>query len=118
MSARPHGLALLYVSSRFSGGPEYHLPRGHPEPHRYLFRIKRPSASPRATPEEVSQVSQVITVPPPASAAQALGMLKSAMGYLAAADATAMDYRFTGKPRLTPPWLGSSQRDVTALPRV
>ena len=24
----------------------------------------------------------------------------------------------TGKPRLTPPWLGSSQRDVTALPRV
>jgi Cupin len=27
-------------------------------------------------------------------------------------------YVFTGKPRLTPPWLGSSQRDVTALPRV
>jgi RND superfamily putative drug exporter len=24
----------------------------------------------------------------------------------------------TGKPRLTPPWLGSSQRDVTTLPRV
>jgi hypothetical protein len=38
-------------------------------------------------PEEVSQVS---TVPPPVSTAQALGMLKSAMGYLAAADATAM----------------------------
>jgi hypothetical protein len=38
-------------------------------------------------PEEVSQVS---TVPPPASTAQALGMLKSAMGYLSAADATAM----------------------------
>ena len=38
-------------------------------------------------PEEVSQVS---TVPPPASTAQALGMLRSAMGYLAAADATAM----------------------------
>jgi RND superfamily putative drug exporter len=27
-------------------------------------------------------------------------------------------YVLTGKPRLTPPWLGSSQRDVTALPRV
>ena len=38
-------------------------------------------------PEEVSQVS---TVPPPVSTAQALGMLKSAMGYLSAADATAM----------------------------
>ena len=38
-------------------------------------------------PEEVSQVS---TVPPPASTAQALSMLKSAMGYLSAADATAM----------------------------
>jgi RND superfamily putative drug exporter len=24
----------------------------------------------------------------------------------------------TGNPRLTPPWLGSSQRDVTTLPRV
>jgi hypothetical protein len=24
----------------------------------------------------------------------------------------------TGKPRLTPPWLGSSQREVTTLPRV
>ena len=35
-------------------------------------------------------MSQVVTVPPPASAAQALGMLQSAMGYLAAADATAM----------------------------
>jgi hypothetical protein len=41
----------------------------------------------RDMPEEVSQVS---TVPPPASTAQALGMLRSAMGYLAAADATAM----------------------------
>ena len=30
------------------------------------------------------------TVPPPVSTAQALGMLRSAMGYLAAADATAM----------------------------
>ena len=30
------------------------------------------------------------TVPPPASTAQALGMLRSAMGYLSAADATAM----------------------------
>jgi hypothetical protein len=38
----------------------------------------------------VSQVSQAVTVPPPASTAQALGMLQSAMGYLAAADATAM----------------------------
>jgi len=28
------------------------------------------------------------------------------------------DYVLTGKPRLTPPWLGSSQRDVTTLPRV
>jgi hypothetical protein len=28
------------------------------------------------------------------------------------------DYLFTGKPRLTPPWLGSSQREVTALPLV
>jgi hypothetical protein len=27
-------------------------------------------------------------------------------------------YLLTGKPRLTPPWLGSSQREVTALPRV
>ena len=27
-------------------------------------------------------------------------------------------YVLTGKPRLTPPWLGSSQRDVTTLPRV
>ena len=27
-------------------------------------------------------------------------------------------YVLTGKPRLTPPWLGSSQREVTALPRV
>ena len=35
-------------------------------------------------------MSQAATVPPPASAAQALGMLQSAMGYLAAADATAM----------------------------
>ena len=35
-------------------------------------------------------MSQPVTVPPPASAAQALGMLRSAMGYLAAADATAM----------------------------
>ena len=35
-------------------------------------------------------MSQAVTVPPPASAAQALGMLQSAMGYLAAADATAM----------------------------
>ena len=41
----------------------------------------------REMPEEVSQVS---TVPPPASTAQALGMLRSAMGYLSAADATAM----------------------------
>jgi hypothetical protein len=38
-------------------------------------------------PEEVSQVS---TVPPPVSTAQALGMLKSAMSYLTAADATTM----------------------------
>jgi Domain of unknown function (DUF222) len=38
-------------------------------------------------PEEVSQVS---LVPPPASTTQALGMLESAMGYLSAADATAM----------------------------
>ena len=30
------------------------------------------------------------TVPPPASVAQALGMLRSAMGYLSAADATAL----------------------------
>ncbi len=35
-------------------------------------------------------MSQAATVPPPASAVQALGMLKSAMGYLAATDATAM----------------------------
>ena len=35
-------------------------------------------------------MSQAVTVPPPASAVQALGMLQSAMGYLAAADATAM----------------------------
>jgi putative drug exporter of the RND superfamily len=27
-------------------------------------------------------------------------------------------YLLTGNPRLTPPWLGSSQREVTALPRV
>ena len=27
-------------------------------------------------------------------------------------------YVLTGKPRFTPPWLGSSQRDVTTLPRV
>jgi RND superfamily putative drug exporter len=27
-------------------------------------------------------------------------------------------YVLTGKPRLTPPWLGSSQREVTTLPRV
>ena len=27
-------------------------------------------------------------------------------------------YELTGNPRLTPPWLGSSQRDVTTLPRV
>ena len=27
-------------------------------------------------------------------------------------------YWFTGKPRFTPPWLGSSQREVTALPLV
>jgi len=45
------------------------------------------SPSVREMPEEVSQVS---TVPPPASTAQALGMLRSAMGYLSAADATAM----------------------------
>ena len=38
-------------------------------------------------PEEVSQVS---AVPPPASTTEALGMLRSAMGYLSAADATAM----------------------------
>jgi hypothetical protein len=25
---------------------------------------------------------------------------------------------FTGNPRFTPPWLGSSQREVTTLPRV
>jgi hypothetical protein len=36
------------------------------------------------------EVSQVSVVPPPASTAQALGMLESAMGYLNAADATAM----------------------------
>jgi len=30
----------------------------------------------------------------------------------------AADYVLTGKPRLTPPWLGSSQREVTTLPRV
>ena len=36
------------------------------------------------------EVSQVSVVPPPASTAQALGMLESAMGYLSAADATAM----------------------------
>ena len=35
-------------------------------------------------------MSQAVTVPPPGSAVQALGMLQSAMGYLAAADATAM----------------------------
>ena len=45
------------------------------------------SPSVREMPEEVSEVS---TVPPPASTAQALGMLRSAMGYLSAADATAM----------------------------
>jgi hypothetical protein len=28
------------------------------------------------------------------------------------------DQSFWGKPRLTPPWLGSSQRAVTTLPRV
>jgi hypothetical protein len=38
-------------------------------------------------PEEVSQVS---TVPPPATTAEALDMLRAAMGYLNAADATAM----------------------------
>ncbi len=38
-------------------------------------------------PKEVSQVS---TVPPPVSTAQALGMLRSAMSYLTAADATTM----------------------------
>ena len=38
----------------------------------------------------LEEVSQVITVPPPANAAQALGMLRSAMSYLAAVDATAM----------------------------
>ncbi|GIH96639.1 hypothetical protein Psi01_72690 [Planobispora siamensis] len=27
-------------------------------------------------------------------------------------------YLFVGNPRLTPPWLGSSQREVTTLPRV
>jgi diketogulonate reductase-like aldo/keto reductase len=27
-------------------------------------------------------------------------------------------HEFTGNPRFTPPWLGSSQRDVTTLPRV
>jgi hypothetical protein len=27
-------------------------------------------------------------------------------------------YVLTGKPRLTPPWLGSGQREVTTLPRV
>jgi (R,R)-butanediol dehydrogenase / meso-butanediol dehydrogenase / diacetyl reductase len=27
-------------------------------------------------------------------------------------------YSLTGKPRFTPPWLGSSQREVTAFPRV
>ena len=36
-------------------------------------------------PEEVSQVS---TVPPPATTTEALGMLRAALGYLAAADAT------------------------------
>jgi hypothetical protein len=30
----------------------------------------------------------------------------------------AEDQSFWGKPRLTPPWLGSSQRAVTTLPRV
>jgi Domain of unknown function (DUF222) len=35
-------------------------------------------------------VSQVSTVPPPVSTAQALRMLRSALGYLAAADATSM----------------------------
>src|SRR5712691_5561620 len=38
-------------------------------------------------PEEVREMS---LVPPPASTTQALGMLESAMGYLSAADATAM----------------------------
>ena len=38
----------------------------------------------------LEEVSQVITVPPPANAAQALGMLRSAISYLAAVDATAM----------------------------
>ena len=32
--------------------------------------------------------------------------------------APADTYLFTGNPSDTPPWLGSSQRDVTALPRV
>ena len=41
----------------------------------------------REMPEEVSQVN---TVPPPVSTAQALGMLRSAMSYLTAADATTM----------------------------
>src|SRR5580700_7001390 len=38
-------------------------------------------------PEEVSQVS---AVPPPATTTEALGMLRAAMGYLTAADATQM----------------------------
>ena len=38
----------------------------------------------------LEEVSQVSTVPPPVSTAEALGMLRSAMGYLTAADATTM----------------------------
>ena len=45
------------------------------------------SRAAREMPQEVSQVS---LVPPPASTARALGTLESALGYLAAADATAL----------------------------
>jgi hypothetical protein len=40
--------------------------------------------------EKPEEVSQVITVPPPSSAADAMEMVHAGLGYLAAADATAM----------------------------
>jgi hypothetical protein len=40
------------------------------------------------------------------------------LGGVGGAGSPHMDQVLVGKPRLTPPWLGSSQRAVTTLPRV
>ena len=52
-------------------------------------------------------------IPPAPATARKIRRSESSMR-----DLHPEDQAFCGKPRLIPPWLGSSQREVTTLPRV